>query len=85
MSQKIDASDAAETCANENSDIEPSDSTETNNGCKNEQATNDDQKTNIDPVAVRRQSQNSENNGNDGVDSITPVHTDDNDEVEQFC
>lgn len=44
-----------------------------------EQIVEEEQKMDVDPVVVRRPSQNSENN--DGTDNVTPVQTDDNDEV----
>lgn len=64
-----------ESDATENVNQEP-EATET---VEKEQIVEEEQKMEVDPVVVRRQSQNSENN--DGTDNVTPVQTDDNDEV----
>lgn len=82
MSQKIIATDCPEIVENGNVETEVNE-TETDvkiNGQK-EQTIEEDEKMEVDPVVARRQSQNSENNGNDGTDNVTPVQTDDNDEV----
>lgn len=70
---------------NKNVESEINEIVETNNnGVQKEQVNEEEEKMDVDAVAVRRQSQNSENNGNDGTDNVTPVQTDDNDEVKKL-
>lgn len=82
MSQTIVETETKDIVENGNADSEPNETTDVKSNGLKEQATEEEEKMEVDPVAIRRQSQNSENNGNDGTDNVTPVQTDnDNDEV----
>lgn len=74
--------DSKDVVENGNAESEPNEATDIKSNGLKEQANEEEEKMEVDPVAIRRQSQNSENNGNDGTDNVTPVQTDnDNDEV----
>lgn len=75
--------DSKDVEENGNAENEPNETTDVkSNGLKEPVVNEEEEKMEVDPVAIRRPSQNSENNGNDGTDNVTPVQTDnDNDEV----
>lgn len=81
MSQKIVADDK-EIVENGIAEKEVDEAADEKVSMPKEQVVEEEEKMEVDPVVIRRQSQNSENNGNDGTDNVTPVQTDnDNDEV----
>lgn len=80
MSQKVVETD--EIVENGHAEVEPNEMVDVKTSTMKEPVNEEEEKMEVDPVVIRRQSQNSENNGNDGTDNVTPVQTDnDNDEV----
>lgn len=83
MSQKMVVADSKDVEENGIAENEPNEVADVkSNGLKEQVVNEEEEKMEVDPVVIRRPSQNSENNGNDGTDNVTPVQTDnDNDEV----